>query len=439
MSRVRNRNTGIELSFRKALWAEGLRYRLRVKIVGNPDIVFPKHRLAVFVDGCYWHGCPEHGQIPKTNREFWQAKIARNVARDKHVNAALVNTGWRVLRIWQHEVKKNLSDCVRRVKQVLNLAPSKEFKVARRPQQTDAESLRKKLLELILNFGSELKKDDLRGKVIALVPAHYLLRDLGSSLIPAAEAASARDRIRFYLCKYPRQVIKGDELMVVSGIGEWARRVRELRVQFGWSIATGVTAKEMVEQGELDPSVFGGANLRPDDYVLLDEHQDREAAYRWNKANEIRKKKASVKDKILEFLLANLGQPVTGEELRYVANDKTEWAKRVRELRTEEGWAVATKTTGRPDLPVGVYVLEDSHQAPPHDRKIPADVRREALSRDKYACTKCGWHQEKWNKADPRHLELHHVVEHVRGGANTVENLITLCTVCHDKVHRKTK
>lgn len=311
--------------------------------------------------------------------------------------------------------------------------------MARRSRQKNPEELRQELLGLIQNFESELKKDDLRGKVLALIPAHHILRDLGSSLIPREAAASARDRIILYLTKYPRQVIQGDELMVISGIGEWARRVRELRVQFGWSIATGITAKEMIEEGELDLGVFGVDKLSPDDYVLLDGKQDRDAAFRWNKANEIRKKKAAVKDKILEFLLANVGQPVTGEELRYVAGDKTEWARRVRELRTEEGWAVATKNMGRPDLPIGVYVLEDAHQAPPHDRKIPDDVRRAVLIRDGYSCQHCTWDHTKWNKADPRHLELHHKVHHAKGGENTEGNLITLCTVCHDKVHREEK
>lgn len=112
--------------------------------------------------------------------------------------------------------------------------------------------------------------------------------------------------------------------MVVSGIGEWARRVRELRVQFGWSIVTGITAKEMLDEGDFSLSEFSGKKLRPDDYVLLDERQDKEAAYRWHTANDIRKKSIAVQDKLLEFLKANVGQPVTGEELRYVAKDKTE-------------------------------------------------------------------------------------------------------------------
>ncbi|MFP3558204.1 DNA mismatch endonuclease Vsr [Paraburkholderia sp. SIMBA_049] len=436
MSSVKNKNTDIEVAFRKALWSAGLRFRLHVKLPGKPDIAFVRDKVAIFVDGCYWHGCPEHGQVPQTNEQFWRDKISKNIARDNDVTSILTAAGWYVLRFWQHEIKRDPVTCVQRVQASLQQLREREAMV-RRSQQQDPESLRQYLIGLLTNFEAELKKGDLRGKVIALVPAHHTLRDLGSSLILDESAQSARDRILLYLRKYPRQMISGDELMVISGIGEWARRVRELRVELGWNIASGVAMKEMLDEGELKLSDLGTEKLNRDDYMLLDEAQDRDAAFRWNKANEIRKKKTAVKDKVLEFLQANVGRPVTGEELRYVAGDKTEWARRVRELRTEEGWAVVTKNMGRPELPIGAYVLEDLHQAPPHDRKIPDDVRRTVLVRDLYKCQNCGWDHSQWNKADPRHLELHHKVHHAQGGKNSEANLITLCTVCHDVVHRR--
>jgi hypothetical protein len=309
--------------------------------------------------------------------------------------------------------------------------------MARRSRQADPETLRKKLVILLTTFERELEKGDLRSKVLSLVPAHDLLRDLGSSLIPKESATSARDRIIHYLLKYPRTVIGGYELMVVAGMGEWARRVRELREQFGWSIVNGVTAKEMEKEEEFPSVNVNVSAMGPDDYVLIDERQDRDASFRWNKANEIRRMQIGVRDKILEYMRMNVGKEITGEELRYVANNKSEWARRVRELRTEYGWPVVTKTTGMPDLPVGVYLLAEDRQAPEHDRMIPDPVRREVLSRDGYKCRKCGWHHEKWNSSDPRHLEAHHVRQHVEGGENTEENLLTLCNVCHDKVHRR--
>jgi hypothetical protein len=303
----------------------------------------------------------------------------------------------------------------------------------------DPETLRKKLKYLIDHFEEELTKKDLRQKVLSLVPIFQNLRELGKSLISKKDASSARDRILFYFRKYPRIVINGDELLVVSAIQEYARRVRELRVQFGWSIINGITAKEMAAENEFPLESIDVSKMKPDDYLLLSEGEDRDAAHRWNIANEIRKRKDGVRAKILEYFKQNVGKPVTGEELRYVANDKTEWARRVRELRTEFGWPIETKNTGRPDLHVGSYVLESLRQSPEHDRQIPDPVRGTVLRRDKYQCVQCRWSYRDWNRDDPRHLELHHKKEHAKGGENTEENLITICTVCHDDIHRKRK
>lgn len=301
----------------------------------------------------------------------------------------------------------------------------------------DTEAIRKQIKLLIDNFELELQKKDLRKKVLALVPIFHSLRDLGKSLISNTDAVSARARILFYFRKYPQTVINGDELLVVSAIQEYARRVRELRVQFGWSIINGVTAKEMASENEFPLQDIDISLMKPDDYILLSEGEDRDAAHRWNIANEIRKRKDGVRAKILDYLKQNVGKAVTGEELRYVAGDKTEWARRVRELRTEFGWPIETKNTGRPDLRVGTYVLESLRQSPEHDRQIPDPVRGAVLRRDNYKCVKCAWSHDDWNHSDPRHLELHHKKEHAKGGENTEENLITVCTICHDDIHRK--
>ena len=111
----------------------------------------------------------------------------------------------------------------------------------------------------------------------------------------------------------------------------------------------------------------------------------------------------------------------------------------MRELRTEEGWPISTKQTGNPTLPVGVYVLEEDRQTPAHDRRIPDPVRREALRRDNYTCQNCGWSPHIWNRSDPRFLELHHKQHHAAGGTNELDNLVTLCNVCHDDLHRRTQ
>lgn len=307
---------------------------------------------------------------------------------------------------------------------------------AKAGKQADPEAIRRKLEDLLRNFEADLRSGELRRKVLALIPIFRALRRLGKALMPEEYASAAMERILSYFRKYPGTIINTDELMVISGIQEYARRVRQLRVEFGWAIASGVTIKAMREdQKEEVPDELKG--MRPTDYVLLSTDQDRDAAHRWNSANTIRKRRASVSDKILEFLRLNVGRGVTNEELRYVASNRTEWARRVRELRTEYGWPIATKTTGRPDLAVGVYVLQADRRSPEHDRHIPDDVRGEVLRRDGFRCGECGWSHEEWNPSDPRHLELHHVRHHARGGGNEKENLKTLCTVCHDRIHRE--
>jgi len=300
-----------------------------------------------------------------------------------------------------------------------------------------SENIRRQLQELLANFEQELKSESLRKKVLALVPCFHHLRDLGKSLIPSTIAGSARDRILHYFRKYPGIVISGDELLVVSGIQEYARRVRELKVEFGWSIASGLTTKQMAEESELPLSSVDITAMGPSDYILFSSEQDRDAAHRWNLANEIRRENIAVRDKILKYLRKNVGQKVTGEELKYLAKDRSEWARRVRELRTEFGWPVVTQNTGRPDLEVGVYLLEADRQSPQHDRHIPDPIKRKVLQRDDYKCAACKWSHDMWNRSDPRHLELHHQKPHIERGENTEDNLITLCTVCHDEIHRK--
>ncbi|CCD89886.1 Conserved protein of unknown function; putative HNH endonuclease [Bradyrhizobium sp. ORS 285] len=314
--------------------------------------------------------------------------------------------------------------------------------MARRSRPSDdLKQLAEELSGLLEGFNEKIDEEDVREKVLALVPAFHKLRDLGSSIAPSDKGEAAIDRLISYLLKYPLTVIDGDELMVVSGIGEWARRVRELRVQQGWWIFSGVTFRDMKEddgQISLESNEIDVSAIRPDQYVLMRTEPDADAAERWETLNEIRKQPGGVKGKLLAYLRKNVGKPVTGEELRYLANDKKEWARRSRELRTEDGWPVATRMSGREDLPVGVYVLEEDKQAEPHDRHIPDPVRVEVLTRDGFKCTYpgCNWSRDKLAKGDPRKfLELHHTTFHVEGGENTAENLVTLCNVHHDQIH----
>lgn len=116
MASIRSRDTSPERVLRRSLWRAGLRYRIHYKTpAGRPDVVLIRPKVAVFVDGCQWHGCPEHYVRPRTNSTFWRDKLRVNVVRDIKQTAALKQSGWKVLRFWEHDVFENLNDVVQRV------------------------------------------------------------------------------------------------------------------------------------------------------------------------------------------------------------------------------------------------------------------------------------------------------------------------------------
>jgi DNA mismatch endonuclease (patch repair protein) len=122
MSGNKGKNTTPELLLRKALWNKGIRgYRLHWKQVpGQPDVAFVDKKVAVFVNGCYWHRCPRcHPHEPKTNSDFWKKKFEANEVRDKKKTQALQAQGWQVITIWECEIKKNIEACVEQIKQVI--------------------------------------------------------------------------------------------------------------------------------------------------------------------------------------------------------------------------------------------------------------------------------------------------------------------------------
>lgn len=127
MARVRQKGTGAELSLRRALHARGLRYRLHVPLLTKPrrvaDIVFSSARVAIFVDGCFWHGCPQHASWPKSNAQFWRDKIETNRARDADTDRRLRASGWRVVRVWSHE---NADDAAERIEDIVRAGETQQ-------------------------------------------------------------------------------------------------------------------------------------------------------------------------------------------------------------------------------------------------------------------------------------------------------------------------
>lgn len=117
-SAQRREGTRPELTLRKELHRRGFRYRIQYRVDGLPrrrvDIAFPRQRVAVFVDGCFWHGCPEHCVIPTANRDWWLWKFEANTRRDEDTNSRLENLGWTVVRIWEHTSADEGADMVAR-------------------------------------------------------------------------------------------------------------------------------------------------------------------------------------------------------------------------------------------------------------------------------------------------------------------------------------
>jgi hypothetical protein len=220
------------------------------------------------------------------------------------------------------------------------------------------------------------------------------------------------ERILGYLQMFVGEEIEGEELEIVSGISEYARRVREWRVQFGWPI------KHVGSRYVLERSTPDGAK-----------------AELWRTLNTIRRSDAGARDKMAALFRAlPIGQPVTTLQLRYVTDNKD--MRRVRELRPLLGMRLMTKFTGMPHLKADQYVLIDPAPMETHDRNIDAETTIAVLQRDKYRCQKCGWHPNERIAGDPRqYIELHHINWHSEGGSNEKENLATLCNVHHKIVH----
>src|SRR3954447_14965887 len=115
--RANTRPTKPEVAARSALHRRGLRFRKSLKIkIGErwtqPDLAFPRTRVAVFIDGCFWHRCPEHGNSPRANSDYWTPKLDRNVARDRDTDRRLAALGWTVIRAWEHESPESVADRV---------------------------------------------------------------------------------------------------------------------------------------------------------------------------------------------------------------------------------------------------------------------------------------------------------------------------------------
>lgn len=113
-------NKSTEQKFKKALSDAGLtNFHVNTKIIGNPDLFFPSYNVVIFLDGCFWHGCPKCGHIPKSNSLYWYTKIERNKERDINQRSALREQGFQVAQYWEHELKENMSRCINLLENII--------------------------------------------------------------------------------------------------------------------------------------------------------------------------------------------------------------------------------------------------------------------------------------------------------------------------------
>lgn len=107
MGKIKSQETKLEKSFRKLLWNSGIRYRKNNnKYFGKPDILIKKNKTVIFIDSCFWHGCLKHLRMPSSNKKYWETKISRNKKRDRAVNSHYKKLGWKIIRIWEHDLNK---------------------------------------------------------------------------------------------------------------------------------------------------------------------------------------------------------------------------------------------------------------------------------------------------------------------------------------------
>jgi len=119
MSCIHSKDTRIEILLRRELWRRGYRYRVHYSLPGKPDIVFIRERVAIFCDGCFWHGCPNCFRPPKSNESYWGPKIRKNRERAKKYNEILQSRGWTVLRFWEHEILDDSSSIILKIEKKL--------------------------------------------------------------------------------------------------------------------------------------------------------------------------------------------------------------------------------------------------------------------------------------------------------------------------------
>jgi hypothetical protein len=272
-------------------------------------------------------------------------------------------------------------------------------------------TLEEQLIALEQLGSGPFDRNDWLRALAAMGKAHARHRKLAATIAKRLGLPrGAKPRLLAYLKLTQGQVVDKDELSGVSGIHEWARRVRELRVEEGWPISSDQTRDD----------------LRPGQYVLEAAEPDLNLRRRWQTAHKIRSQQGSASSRILAYFRSNLGKTVSKDELHYVSRIQ-EHPRRVREL-VEAGWQIDSHLD-RTELHPGEYVMVASEQLPARAREH-IKLRMNVLSEAGFKCEACGH-----PAGAGRRLQVHHKLHVAAGGNNDRDNLEALCDACHAGKH----
>jgi len=235
--------------------------------------------------------------------------------------------------------------------------------MARRSQTSDPETLRTALVELLQDLPNRLRKGDASEQVGEVVNIHHHLRDLGASIgarLAPDDSDSGRARMIAYLRAQVGKIVHTDELMVVAGIGDYPRRIRELRTQAGWPIISGLAVQDMramttVGHKKRQAHAAKPSSMVPEEYLLIEDIQDRDAVRRWILAGQLRKVDAPVETRVSMYFDQAAGCRVTAEELRCVADNTSGWTQALQTL-TAAGHSIVGADLSAAAVPVGIFV-----------------------------------------------------------------------------------
>lgn len=232
--------------------------------------------------------------------------------------------------------------------------------MARRSRVGDPEAARRKLVGLLDELPERLKAGTVGEQVCSLVEVNLQLRELGASIgasLAPRDADSGRARLLAYLRHQVGRIVHTEELMIVAGIGDYPRRVRELRTDYGWPIISGMAVRDMRTEDQSQPAPAGLeiSDMAPEEYLLIEDRIDPAAIRRWNLAKSIRDGSESPQSALLNYFLNSPGERITAEELRFVSGNQSNWAAIVRGLRAD-GRDIRSRPFGALDLPLGIYI-----------------------------------------------------------------------------------